>query len=334
MDRHARLTRGRVAAVDSWPRRAGRRDGGAAVVGSEAHVGLHDRPGRLDAEGRLGLLERQRQDHCRGQGLQAFSLNKANLQSMLAAAPAPTSDDELVISLPDPERQVPAVRASSVRRSWRRASPRSIPTSRRTAAAASTTRPRRSMRTSRGSASMPRSARSTGAWYIDPYYAPRTRASTRATTAARSPRTRTQFIERDVSAADLSVDKGYYHAADTVTVNGSGFAENAAITIDDLGSRGAVRDPHGQRDLRRLRLLLRELRRRSRREARRPHRLRDRRRVVGRQRVPGRPRRRSDGRIRRPATSCASTAPPSSPTRATPPTTAARRTSLRPRSRS
>ncbi len=52
---------------DSEPRRAGCRDGGAAVVGSQARVGLHDRPGRLDAEGRLGLLERQRQDDRRGQ---------------------------------------------------------------------------------------------------------------------------------------------------------------------------------------------------------------------------------------------------------------------------
>ncbi len=34
--------------------------------------------------------------------LQAFSVNKENLEAALAAAPAPDSDDELVISLPDP----------------------------------------------------------------------------------------------------------------------------------------------------------------------------------------------------------------------------------------
>ena len=76
------------------------------------------------------------------------------------------------------------------------------------------------------------------------------------------------FVERDADGAELSVDHGYYHAADTVTVFGSGFAVNAEITItisdpeeyfalrtvsansDELGSFKAdfVADPEGNLD--------------------------------------------------------------------------------------
>ena len=39
------------------------------------------------------------------------------------------------------------------------------------------------------------------------------------------------FVERDADSAELSVDHGYYHAADDVALHGSGFEHNAAITI-------------------------------------------------------------------------------------------------------
>jgi hypothetical protein len=70
-----------------------------------------------------------------------------------------------------------------------------------------------------------------GSWYIDPYYVGRN-PSVYASYYARHARdTVGSFVERDADAAELSVDRGYYHAADTVTLSGDGFAENAAITI-------------------------------------------------------------------------------------------------------
>ncbi|MBK9711260.1 MAG: hypothetical protein IPO81_08010 [Kouleothrix sp.] len=76
------------------------------------------------------------------------------------------------------------------------------------------------------------------------------------------------FVERDADGAELSVDRGYYHAADSVLVHGSGFAAGAAIAItisdpeehfaartlsasaDELGSFEAsfVADPAGNLD--------------------------------------------------------------------------------------
>jgi hypothetical protein len=79
---------------------------------------------------------------------------------------------------------------------------------------------------------------STGAWYIDPYYhldqsvyVSYYGRDLRDTDAA-------PFVERDADSAELSVDKGYYHAADTVTVSGSGFAANADVTL-------TISDPEG-----------------------------------------------------------------------------------------
>ena len=39
-------------------------------------------------------------------------------------------------------------------------------------------------------------------------------------------------MERESHLAELSVDKGYYHASDTVTLQGSGFAENGSISVE------------------------------------------------------------------------------------------------------
>ena len=89
------------------------------------------------------------------------------------------------------------------------------------------------------------SVRSTsGAWYIDPYY--HLDQSLYASYYGRDvrPTDPEAFVERDADAAELSVDKGYYHAADTVTVHGSGFAANARGHDHDLRPRGALRDAH------------------------------------------------------------------------------------------
>ena len=55
------------------------------------------------------------------------------------------------------------------------------------------------------------------------------------------------LVERDADSAELSVDKGFYHAGDTVTVHGSGFAADAGITITISDPEG-VRLPDGERD--------------------------------------------------------------------------------------
>src|SRR5262249_33828531 len=70
-----------------------------------------------------------------------------------------------------------------------------------------------------------------GAWYIDPYY-----HLSDAVYASYYGRDLTEnphgvLVERDADAAELSVDKGYYHAGDPATVHGDGFAAAADVTV-------------------------------------------------------------------------------------------------------
>ncbi len=108
---------------------------------------------------------------------------------------------------------------------------------------------------------------STGTWYIDPYY--HLDDSLYVSYYGRDLKdTGGPFVERDAEGGELSVDKGYYHAADTVTASGSGFEPGASITLtisdpteqfsardvtataDNLGSFSArfVADPAGNLD--------------------------------------------------------------------------------------
>jgi hypothetical protein len=70
-----------------------------------------------------------------------------------------------------------------------------------------------------------------GAWYIDPYYEldDSLYASYYGRELMENPHG--TFAERDADGAEVYVDHSYYHAADTVTLHGSGFAANTAITI-------------------------------------------------------------------------------------------------------
>jgi hypothetical protein len=79
-----------------------------------------------------------------------------------------------------------------------------------------------------------------GGWYIDPYYrqGDGTYQNAYASYYGRQLREGYDFVERDADAAELSVDHGYYHAADTVEIHGSTFAENAEITL-------TISDPEG-----------------------------------------------------------------------------------------
>ena len=55
-----------------------------------------------------------------------------------------------------------------------------------------------------------------GTWYIDPYYH-LDQSGTSSYYGRNLVNPRAPFVERDADAAELSVDNGYYHAADTVT---------------------------------------------------------------------------------------------------------------------
>ncbi len=71
----------------------------------------------------------------------------------------------------------------------------------------------------------------TGSWYIDPYY--HLDQSLYASYFGRDLKDTAgaPFVERDAEAAELSVDRGYYHAVDTVELQGHGFAPDAEVTI-------------------------------------------------------------------------------------------------------
>jgi hypothetical protein len=69
-----------------------------------------------------------------------------------------------------------------------------------------------------------------GAWYIDPYF----RQSQSVYVSYYGAQLRDldgPFVERDAEGSELSVDRGYYHAADSVELHGSDFEHNATVTI-------------------------------------------------------------------------------------------------------
>ena len=73
-----------------------------------------------------------------------------------------------------------------------------------------------------------------GTWYIDPYY--HLDRSVYASYYGRDvPASKdtlaTPFVERDAAAGEVSVDRGHYHAADTVTVSGAEFDPHASVTL-------------------------------------------------------------------------------------------------------
>jgi len=83
-----------------------------------------------------------------------------------------------------------------------------------------------------------------GAWYIDPYY--HLDQSVYASYFGRDVGKDDlpgPIVERDAHAGEISVDKGYYHAADSVTLFGTEFPERTtiAITISDPEQRFARR---------------------------------------------------------------------------------------------
>jgi hypothetical protein len=70
----------------------------------------------------------------------------------------------------------------------------------------------------------------TGTWYVDPYF--QRDDSLYTSYYGRSVQSAPgQFVERDASSAELGLDKGYYPAADDVTLSGDGFKADADVTI-------------------------------------------------------------------------------------------------------
>jgi hypothetical protein len=181
--------------------------------------------------------------------LQAFSLNEDNLAARLGEAPAPGSDDALVVSLPDPngDFQRFAIRQSQIMAPGLAAKHPEISTF----SGRGIDDPTATIHADLSPIGFHASVRSAqGAWYIDPYsHADQSvYASYYGRDVPKDPEG--PFVERDAEAAELSVDHGYYHAADTVTVRGSAFAEDAAITItiSDPEEHFAARTVNAQSD--------------------------------------------------------------------------------------
>jgi hypothetical protein len=68
-----------------------------------------------------------------------------------------------------------------------------------------------------------------GGWYIDPYL--RNNPGFYVSYTGQQLRGGYPFVERDAQGGELSVDQGYYHPDDTVTVSGSGFGAGADVTL-------------------------------------------------------------------------------------------------------
>jgi hypothetical protein len=87
-----------------------------------------------------------------------------------------------------------------------------------------------------------------GGWYIDPYL--RDNPGFYVSYTGQQLRGGYPFVERDAQGGELSVDQGYYHPDDTVTVSGSGFGAGAdvALTISSPDDSFASRSVEAQAD--------------------------------------------------------------------------------------
>ncbi|HEX7255672.1 MAG TPA: M12 family metallo-peptidase [Gaiellaceae bacterium] len=164
----------------------------------------------------------------------SLSLNTARLRSVLALAPRERTTaarkNPLVISLPAPNGafhrfavQQSAIMAPGLARKHPEI---------RTYRGIGLTDPTATIHADLSPLGFHASVRSAhGAWYIDPFFAGRNQKAHASYYGRDAKDTNGPFVERDAESAELSVDKGYYHAADTVDLHGHGFAENAAVTV-------------------------------------------------------------------------------------------------------
>src|SRR5580765_3513237 len=161
---------------------------------------------------------------------QGYSLDRAGLASLLRAAPAPTTarGAGVVLSLPDPNGKFQrfVVHRSQVMSPGLAAKHPEI----QTYSGVGIDDSAATIHADLSPLGFHASVRSAGgAWYIDPYY--HLDQSVYASYYGRNVTEAATFVERDADAAELSVDRGYYHADESVTVHGSGFDENKAVTV-------------------------------------------------------------------------------------------------------
>jgi hypothetical protein len=160
---------------------------------------------------------------------EAVELDRGGLASMLAGAPDSAGGDQLVVSLPDPTGgfQRFKLHRSSIMSPELAAQHPDITTY----AGVGVDDPTATIHADLSPLGFHASVRSPGgAWYIDPYF--HLDQSVYASYYGRNVKDDTEpFVERDADSAELSLDEGYYHAADTVTVRGSGFESDASVTI-------------------------------------------------------------------------------------------------------
>ena len=200
-----------------------------------------------------------------------LKLNQGGMKALLVSAPKEhgkaDKNSSLVLSLPDPTGAFEdfAVEESSIMEDGLAAKHPEIKTYR----GSGISNPAATIRFDLTPLGFHASVRSPqGAWYIDPYY--QLEDSLYASYYGRDLLADPDqvFVEREAEGAELSVDHGYYHAADSVTLHGSGFAPNSAITLtisdptenfptrtasaaaDELGAFDAefVADPDGNLD--------------------------------------------------------------------------------------
>ncbi len=165
----------------------------------------------------------------------SYTLNRAGLAALLATVPLENSQaaraKPLVLSVPNPHGDFVdfVVEESPIMEPGLAAKHPDIKTYR----GRGITDPAATLRFDLTPLGFHASVRSSqGAWYIDPYYHldDSLYVSYYGRDLTEDPHR--GFVERDADSAELSVDRGYYHAADTVTVSGGGFAANTAITIE------------------------------------------------------------------------------------------------------
>ncbi len=161
---------------------------------------------------------------------QGYSLDRTGLASLLRAAPAPTTARGVgvVLALPDPNGKFQrfVVHRSQVMAQGLAAKHPEI----QTYSGVGIDDSAATIHADLSPLGFHASVRSAGgAWYIDPYY--HLDQSVYASYYGRNVTEAAPFVERDADAAELSVDRGYYHADESVTIHGSGFAENGAVTI-------------------------------------------------------------------------------------------------------
>jgi hypothetical protein len=175
----------------------------------------------------------------------ALRLDRAGIATLLAAAPTEHAqtkrDSGLVVSLPDPSGafQAFAIEESPVMEAGLAAKHPEITTY----AGRGIDDPTATIRADLTPLGFHASVRSKdGAWYIDPYYS--LDDSLYASYYGREVRDEPQgvFVERDADAAELSVDRGYFLADDTVTLSGSGYGESKAVTITISDPAGSFAD--------------------------------------------------------------------------------------------